>query len=190
MRCEEFLARYSEFVDGLLMPSDAERLRAHLAACARCLRYDRVYRRGVALLASEAQFEPGPSFFDQLHYRIASEDQRALQPISTSVATAVTIAAVLAVLVWAPAMLVSRTNTEVAMLSAALDSATNEIAWHGGHAVADATPREAAPQPESWLTQTSAAVSLIDRGYSPLILESPTEPPAYARVSFTSLETR
>jgi hypothetical protein len=190
MRCEEFLTRYSEFVDGALSAIDAERLRAHLASCARCLRYDRVYRRGVALLATDTQPQPSPLFFDQLHLRMDVEDRRALQPISTSVATAVTIAAVLAVLIWAPAMLVSRTNTEMALLPGALDSATNEIAWHGGHAMADSPMRESTAEPETWLTQTSAAVSLIDRGYSPLILESPTEPPAYARVSFTSLETR
>lgn len=46
MNCREFLHRHSEYVDALIEPAEAARLRAHAAACPACARYDRVVRRG------------------------------------------------------------------------------------------------------------------------------------------------
>ena len=49
MNCKDFLARHSEWYDGMLEPSAAERLQAHADACASCAHYDHVVRRGAEL---------------------------------------------------------------------------------------------------------------------------------------------
>lgn len=50
MNCRDFLARHSEYVDGVIEASAAERMSAHAHACSSCARYDRVVRRGGALV--------------------------------------------------------------------------------------------------------------------------------------------
>lgn len=65
MNCTDFLARHSDYVDGIADAADATRLEAHASSCASCARYDRVVRKGAQLVRdvlprvhASDQFEP------------------------------------------------------------------------------------------------------------------------------------
>lgn len=67
MRCIEFLRAYSDYRDGLI--TDARTIvsvREHLAACARCRRYDRTIARGVSTLRAGG-VDPDPSVAARFH---------------------------------------------------------------------------------------------------------------------------
>lgn len=49
MNCKDFLARHSDYHDGLLQAAAADELRAHAERCRSCRRYDEVVRRGTDL---------------------------------------------------------------------------------------------------------------------------------------------
>jgi hypothetical protein len=189
LSCTEILERHSDYIDGL-MPSDEAALWAqHIAACADCSRYDAVLRRGISMLSAH-MIEPDGDFMKQLHSRIADEEQRAARPISATTATSVSVAAVLALAAWLPIMLLSRdtegTSAPAYASDIPSDVASWEIAWHGGPAVHQSRSHARLANRSVRLASAHASVSLIDRGYTPLILESPVAPPSYTRVAYTA----
>ena len=187
LSCKEVLARHSEYLDGEMAAADSERWRAHLDACPPCARYDRILRKGMRLLSETPHVEPDPSFKLHLRYRIADEERRLdVRPATMNAAASLSVAAMLALAAWLPFMLVARTDASgpgTTATAAAADLMATEIAWHGGYAVSQRPSHE---RSRLTLQHTSSAASLIDRGYSPLIIESPTAPPTYTRVSLTS----
>src|SRR5690606_18291876 len=62
MTCQEFLARYSEYLDERLEPLESALWRAHMNRCPSCARYDRVLRRGLALVRDLPEVEPSSDF--------------------------------------------------------------------------------------------------------------------------------
>lgn len=70
MDCTEFLHRYSDYDDSLLPPGELSEVRAHLAACAACARYDRVLRKGRMLARQLPAPEPSPDFEGRLGQRL------------------------------------------------------------------------------------------------------------------------
>lgn len=80
MTCREFVARYSDFRDGLITaPREARRYARHLASCAACQRYDATLRRGVGSLQT-AGGEPDSDFRHRLDRRLDSERAKAGRP--------------------------------------------------------------------------------------------------------------
>ena len=65
MDCHEFLARYSDYDDSRIPPSEAARFHAHLAECPSCARYDRVLRKG-RMVARQLRVEPSTDFVRRL----------------------------------------------------------------------------------------------------------------------------
>lgn len=177
-------------MDGEMPSVDAELWRTHLANCTACARYDRVLRKGIGVLRSDS-IEPDAEFMLHIRYRLAYEEQRvAMGPVTAGAATSVTVAAVLALAAWLPIMFMSRdreTTPLVEALATDIDPAASAIAWHGSNAIAApiASPPLMAPIASS--PEAKPSITIIDRGYSPLILEAPTAPPTYSQVSFTSL---
>lgn len=70
MDCREFLRLHSEFLDGRLARTEADRCEAHAAVCASCARYDRVVRRGQELLRSLPAAPVSPDFRARLEERV------------------------------------------------------------------------------------------------------------------------
>jgi len=105
LTCQDFLARYSEYVDGRLDPQAAGLLEDHMAGCASCARYDRVVRKGTDLLRSFPEVEPSWDFFPRLQHRIYNlEDElrgrhRGGAGAAASLAA---VAAMIAALAWSP----------------------------------------------------------------------------------------
>lgn len=185
LSCNEVLAKHSDYIDGMLALDASQQFQSHLEHCPACARYDRTLRKGICILNDQARVEPDPDFLLQLHSRIADEERGRLQPISVSAAASVSIAAVLALAAWLP--IVMKQIEQPVYLHPGTETISDlnaaEIVWRGALAAGATEER-----PSAKLMHTSADVSLIDHGYSPLILEAPTAPPSYGRL--TSLETR
>jgi hypothetical protein len=74
MICSEFLARYTDFRDGLVAaPRELRRFQRHLAQCLACRRYDAALRRGVEALHGAAPITPSAGFRRRLDARLARE---------------------------------------------------------------------------------------------------------------------
>lgn len=103
MNCREFLARYTDFRDGLIgAPREVRRFARHLASCEVCRRYDEALRHGVGAL-QEPPHEVDDDFRRRLDRRIASERARAGRPyIPTrpALAGALLVAVALTFVVW------------------------------------------------------------------------------------------
>lgn len=104
MTCQEFLARYSEFLDELLDPMEAARWHHHLGRCASCARYDRVVRQGLELVRDLPLVEPSPDFEPRLQHRLfhARDEQADERASGASAVVALAIAGMLAAIAWSP----------------------------------------------------------------------------------------
>src|SRR5690606_3249133 len=122
--CDEFLARHSEYLDGLLTPLAAARLNAHASVCGSCARYDRIVRKGIDLVRDLPDVEPSEEFELRLQHRIFHmEDAHALQPRATGasgaagVAAALGVAVAIALLAWSPMLTTSSDDDRTATVS-------------------------------------------------------------------------
>jgi hypothetical protein len=105
--CGEFMARHSDFMDGLLPTLAAARLRAHVESCSACARYDRVVRKGIDLVRDIPAIQPSSDFEQRLQHRLYHlEDGDLLrQRPATGAAATLLVAAVIALLAWSPVVL-------------------------------------------------------------------------------------
>ncbi len=104
MTCAEFLARYTDYRDGLIgAPREARRFARHVAICFTCRRYDTTLREGVGALQTQDRPEPDAAFRQRLARRLAGERARAARPFSPrrpAVAAALLVAVAIGLLVW------------------------------------------------------------------------------------------
>lgn len=105
MTCQEFLARYSEYLDERMDAMEADRWRRHQESCRTCARYDRVLREGLPLIRRLPRVEPSSDFFPRLQHRLfhLDDDLRAgRRPSGAGMAASLAIAGALAMLAWGP----------------------------------------------------------------------------------------
>jgi anti-sigma factor RsiW len=107
MKCSEFLARFSDYVDGGTSESEQDAFNGHVDACASCRRYLSVVRRGVDLLRDLPPVEPREDLHDRLRHAVYSfEEERGRGKASSSGASGivalVAVAAALVVALWTP----------------------------------------------------------------------------------------
>jgi anti-sigma factor RsiW len=104
MTCSEFLARYSDFRDGLIgAPREARRFARHIATCAPCRRYHDALQHGLNALQTKVHEAPDTDFRQRLARRLAVERARAGRPAIPSrpaLAAALLIAAAIGLLAW------------------------------------------------------------------------------------------
>lgn len=104
--CSDFLEEYSGFRDGSLDDVRLAAMRAHLAHCRPCARYDRVVGSGVDVLRALPEIEPSDDFLPRLQHRIYHiDDAAALRERRASGASAVIlggIAFAIGATAWAP----------------------------------------------------------------------------------------
>ena len=103
MTCREFVARYSEYRDGLITaPREARQFARHLASCRACQRYDAALRRGIGSLQTPGP-EPDTAFRSRLDRRLASERAKAGRPSSPArpaFAAALLVAIAIGLIAW------------------------------------------------------------------------------------------
>jgi hypothetical protein len=106
--CDEFMARHSDYMDGLLPTLAAARLQAHVEVCLACARYDRVVRKGIDLVRDLPVIEPTCDFQQRLQHRLYHVEDASLlaqgRPATGAAATLV-VAALIAMLAWSPVLL-------------------------------------------------------------------------------------
>jgi hypothetical protein len=102
MDCPEFLARYSDYRDGLITsPRELRRFSRHLARCVPCRRHDEALRHGVLALRTADDIEPSPGFRARLEERLRHERSRTqgpMVPARGGVAAALFLAVALALM--------------------------------------------------------------------------------------------
>jgi hypothetical protein len=116
--CEELLARYGDYMDGLLAPLQAARLQLHLETCGSCGRYDRIMRHGLELVRDLPEMTPSADFEQRLQHRLYHVDDAAVlasqRPSAGAVAT-LAVAGVIALLAWSPMLLHTEDGMAVAV---------------------------------------------------------------------------
>ncbi|MDX1646146.1 MAG: zf-HC2 domain-containing protein [Longimicrobiales bacterium] len=106
MNCSQVVAKFTDYLDGRASGQDVEAIRAHVASCSTCSRYERVLREGSGLLRSLPQPELREDFGPRLQHRLFHVDsERALRANGASGAPALTvlgIAVLIAAIAWSP----------------------------------------------------------------------------------------
>ena len=109
MDCQEFLALFSEFIDGRAGEGVSTEMEAHRSACDRCRHYSKTFEAGRELLRGLPAPEMDSDFHQLLDHRISHQEELAslASPALRSGATIPSILAVavlVAVSAWAPTM--------------------------------------------------------------------------------------
>lgn len=122
MRCEDFLERYSEFIDGRLATLDHGSFEGHLESCEACARYHRVVQRGLFIWRNLPDLHPSPDFLPRLRHRLFHVDDEArLAPRAVGSAALIAVAAVgMLALAWLP--FATRVTVEVELPPVAVET--------------------------------------------------------------------
>lgn len=106
MNCSEFVARFTDYVDGDAPPADVEAMEEHLGGCESCRRYRTVVEHGAALLRSLPAPELQEDFEPRLQHRLYHvQEERSLSEHATSRTPAFAvfgIAVLLTAVAWSP----------------------------------------------------------------------------------------
>ncbi|MBR9989617.1 MAG: zf-HC2 domain-containing protein [Gemmatimonadetes bacterium] len=179
--CDEYLASHSDYLDGLLSPVAAARVSAHAVVCGSCARYDRIVRKSIELVRDLPDVEPAESFEQRLQHRIFHlEDARALRPRASGAATALGVAAAIALLAWSPLLIVSGERDRA---TASVQDAG--IAYNGYGSVPLFSPGASwypVAMPAAQAHRSSVLLASFPGPYSPLVVT----PPAHRSVRTVS----
>lgn len=144
MKCSEFLDSYTDFRDGALGPGRAGTLRAHMAGCVPCRRYDRVVNRGVGLLRALPGTPPDPDFRARLRHSIyALEEERRRRRLLGSAMRAAPLLGALGVLGALLAALTLRDSVPVAELPPIVAERPSPASGAAGSALLSGSPAPA-----------------------------------------------
>ena len=117
MNCSEFIAHFTDYLDGSASSEDLRVMESHLAGCDSCRRYKAVLEHGASLLRSLPMAELREDFAPRLQHRLYHvHDERSLsdQVASGAPALAVLVIAVLlAAAAWAPLLLATAPVVEL-----------------------------------------------------------------------------
>jgi anti-sigma factor RsiW len=179
-----------EYLDGVLDAATQAEWRMHLAECPACARYDRVLRRGLALLAAQPQSQLTPDFTTELHQRLALEERRmAMRPMTSLATASLMVAAMLAFAAWVPVLLMSRgSDAQVEVAVASASTASSEIAWHAQDAVDHQLPVHIHQARRALGLIQHATPVIVEPRYTPVILDAPTAPLNYVRTASYATE--
>jgi anti-sigma factor RsiW len=182
--CDEFLARHSDYLDGLLSPVAAARLSAHATACDSCARYDRIVRKGIDLVRELPDVEPSEDFEMRLQHRIFHlEDARVLEPRASGAAAALGVAAAIALLAWSP-LLVVPADPGMAAAPALEEDAAGARDAQGAVTLFSQSTWYPMTMPAAPAHQPAALLAAFPGPYSPLVVS----PPAHRSVRPVSTE--
>ena len=109
MECKEFLARFSDYVDGRAEAGVARAIEAHRDTCQQCRHYSTTLEAGRELLRSLPPLDVPEDFRPRLHHRILHvEDGRSIQRQSSNsgatIASVLAVATLVATAAWAPVL--------------------------------------------------------------------------------------
>jgi predicted anti-sigma-YlaC factor YlaD len=166
--CSEFLREYSEYRDGVMEGSRRAEMRAHLAGCSSCSRYDRVVEDGIGELLGLGEVEPSHDFMPRLQHRIYNVDEEASwrrrrELSGTSLSFVVLLGILIGLAAWLPLM---GSRTAVIELPAVAAVAPKPAETNPVHSLFRAGPLlDANPQRVS---NTNPASSTVFFRYTPM----------------------
>lgn len=102
--CADFLESYSDFRDGCLPATVADRFEGHLRQCEACTRYDRVVRGGVKVFRALPELDPSPDFQTRLLGRLYALETTARRGSGASMSVTVLICLAIGAGAWLPAL--------------------------------------------------------------------------------------
>lgn len=106
MNCSDFVARFTDYLDGSARPEDVRAMDEHLEGCDSCRRYKNVIEHGASVLRSLPEPELREDFAPRLQHRLYHvQDERTSSDHVASRAPALTvlgIALVLTAVAWSP----------------------------------------------------------------------------------------
>lgn len=73
MTCSDFMASFSDYVDGVCSQGERRRMEEHLESCPACLKYEQAYRKGLDVLRASPELSLPDGFEPQLNLRIRRE---------------------------------------------------------------------------------------------------------------------
>lgn len=194
--CGEFMARHSDYMDGLLPTLAVARLQAHVEACRACARYDRVVRKGIDLVRDLPVIEPTSDFEQRLQHRLYHLEDASLlaqgRPATGAAATLV-VAALIAMLAWSPVLLRDGQPATIAGEATLIhpdgDDRVSDV--DAGHGPAAASAAPAFLDPTTWYPLPASEphatrLAAFPGPYSPLVVS----PPVHRSVRTVSSNTR
>jgi len=109
MDCQEYLLRFSDHLDGRTAGDESERIEMHRSECDRCSRYSQTLEAGRSLLQTMPDLDVPPDFRARLNHRIfhledGAQIARESSGSAATMASVFTMALLLAVSAWAPAL--------------------------------------------------------------------------------------
>lgn len=182
MTCQQFIAGYTEYLDGAQPDERRDRFEVHMARCPSCARYDRVLRRGLRLVRDVPALPPSPDFEQRLQhgiFHVRDERSKRTRMNPTSGAALLAVAGLVSLVTWVPLSRSGRSSLDdvravAAAPAAELPAVGGTDAWFVGAPPVYINP-DAPP-----------SLSLAFPGpYSPLIVEPPLR--SAAGVHFMSL---
>jgi hypothetical protein len=199
MDCQDFLAHYSEYLDEVSSPARQLAIQQHLEACARCARYDRVMRQGLALARAVPTIDPSEDFRLRLEHRLmhVRDDMRGeSRGLAGGAAVSLALAGLLAVAAFGPLLRWSGNAAEStpSMVTEQSEAPAAERSVHAGMP-------QGARRDDWWPAMTGVSlIPLVIPGgrdfttalpgpYSPLIVtHPPVDYPTARRVSVGGVE--
>jgi anti-sigma factor RsiW len=180
MNCQDFLGRYSEYVDGLLAPVETAMFHDHVIECDRCARYDQVMQRGLELARAIPTVEPSSDFQLRLQHRLmhVRDDMGTVGTsdgvrIGSAAAVSVAVAGLLALAAWGPLWRGAGSDGETAQLDRTVEAAgmSMPLPYSDVRPVAGESAWWA---PASLTTPPRPITGAFPGPYSPLIVTTPT----------------
>ena len=117
MTCSEFVARFTDYVDGAAPPVDMRAMEEHLSGCDSCCRYKTVVEHGAHLLRSLPVPELREDFEPRLQHRLYHvQEERLLSEAATSRTPALTVVGIalfLTAVAWSPLLRASAPVVEL-----------------------------------------------------------------------------
>lgn len=170
MTCSDFMARYSDFLDGCVDPAEADLWSSHAEVCESCARYDRVTRRGLQLVRDLPPLEVSPDFHRTLNARLGSPEPVRFE--HTAPAMGVYVALLSAVAVGALALIpLVRDEVAVDDYSAAAEAVEQPAPIRAGFASAGWWHAPTAPAAAPAMYRVTSAG--LPGAYSPVVVAPP-----------------
>lgn len=107
MDCQEYLLRFSDYLDGRTAAAELDEIESHRSSCERCCRYSETLEAGRTLLQTLPDLDVPPDFRARLNHRIfhledGAHIARESMGSGATMASVLTMALVLAITAWAP----------------------------------------------------------------------------------------
>lgn len=183
MKCTEFIALTSEYVDGYLTPEEVAAFDTHRELCEACTRYLRTLVQGIELARNLDEIEPSADFGWRLNRRLREIDEKMVErtrSATTGAALAIAIAGMVAFLAWSPILSLAspRTNLSAGYGGEQEQSRDDDMVggwewWYGGMEPATMRP--------------PSASNAFPGPYSPLRVDPPIRGGGESRTVLTSL---